>query len=297
MKNILIVLLFSISINVNAQERINKDSPNISKNVLSELSKAQGFMLMNNGEWFETDKFITKDNLSLSLRKTLENEKDSRFCLDNFSNFQFREIFYNGKTYIILIKKAFNGQYKYNVIKKDWIGFNRYSYVILDKEELKNKLNNINDSSINKIELSVISVPEFILDFGEKDIIREIESKIIEEDKKLKDVLEKQEEHNKQIIKRFEERGLSLDKAPIQKPSIYKFIFHIYPFKDKNIVQFVLYGYKDDPNTKIKFPFFLETYPVLESNTAPYFGTDRMFEHCYYETDYNTFIKFANFGE
>lgn len=294
MKRTLIVILLLLSINVNAQERINKDAPSISKSVLSELSKAKGFMLMNNGEWFETDKFIAKDDLSLSLRKTLESEKDSRFCIDNFSNFQFREISFNGKTYIILIKKAFNGQYKYNIIKKDWIGFNRYSYVILDKEELKNKLTRINDSSINKIELSVISIPEFILDFGEKDVIREIESKIIEEDKKLKDVLEKQEDYNQQIIKRFEERGLSLDKAPIQKNSIYKFIFHIYPFKDKNIVQFVLYGYKDDPNTKIKFPFFLETNPVLESNTAPYFGTDRMFEHCYYETDYNTFDKFVN---
>lgn len=297
MKKLLLSFFLILSTYSYTQDILDKKSPIISKNIISELSKAQGFMLMNNGEWFESDKFITKDDLSLSLRKILKNEKDSRFCLDNFSSFQFREISYNGKSYIILIKKAFNGQYKYNAIKKDWIGFNRYSYVILDKEELKNKLNNISDSSINKIELSVISVPEFILDFGEKDIIREIESKIIEEDKKLKEVLEEQENHNKQIIKIFEERGLSLDKAPIQKSSIYKFIFYIYPFKDKNVVQFVLYGFKDNPNTKIKLPFFIETNPILESNTAPYFGTDRMFEHCYYETDYNTFFKFINFGE
>lgn len=295
MKKLLLSFFLILSTYSYAQDRIDKKTPIISRNIISELSKAQGFMLMNNGEWFESDKFITKEDLSLSLRRILEDEKDSRFCLDNFSSFQFREISYNGKSYIILIKKAFNGQYKYNAIKKDWIGFNRYSYVILDKEELKNKLNNISDSSINKIELSVISVPEFILDFGEKDVIKEIESKIVEEDNKFKDEIEKQEYQNKQIIKRFEDRGLSLDKAPIQKPSIYKFIFHIYPFKEKNIVQFVLYGFKDNPNTKIKFPFFLETNPVLESNTAPYFGTAQMFEHCYYETDYNTFFKFTNF--
>jgi len=128
-------------------------------------------------------------------------------------------------------------------------------YFIINPKELE-KFADITDNSINLIEINVLQHSN-IFRYKETSYLSDIAEEINKDEKNKKNTI---------------------------------LFFHIAPYKNKNIVQFLFYYVSDGKKNIIGFAETIE-YKIYE-HIYKYFFTDDLFKKLYYETDYKTFDKF-----
>ena len=262
MKKLLLLILFFIPICLSSQDRINRVLPTISPNILSEIDSAKGWMIQKYGEWLSGDNLIPK-------QLSMENKQFARskaFCIDNFYFYQFRELNINNKNYIVLIKKSeAPGTYKYPTIREGFSIGNRINYAVFEKKDYQTNISTIKDNTINIIKIP-LSCPVGVINASD-DLDRDIS--IISE----------------KIVSSIDKETDDFDKLD--------FIIQVAPYKEKNIVQFLIYAIRNyDSFNSLEF-----LYNYINSDDEDfyrYFGENELFDYCYYEIDYNTFNNFID---
>lgn len=207
MKKIILLLIGIVWVGFNAQsqERSVKSKPKISAGTIAQLNTATGWMLNKNEEWVSLKNTIPV--CLLSEYSSLLNYEEKGLGTDNFKYYKLKELTYKTDSYYILIKQYKDGFYSYPSIKEDWISTTSYIAYVFEKAEL-DKLANIQDGVINKIEIN-------ILDYA--TIKWKPENEAIQ---------------------------LLLTKLDLENggESNTKLVFHVAPYKYKNIVQFQIYN-------------------------------------------------------
>ena len=247
-----VLSLLSLCTTVLSQDRTVKVKPIIGTKTISQLKKATGWMLNKDAEWVSLKNTIPTSTLGSKYKSLYGYEKYGIGC-DNFNFFKLKEITHNDIAYFILIKQYRSGYYKYSNIEEDWRPNISHSAYVFSKSELT-KLNSINDSQINMVEIQLIDYLDLRYT-SESEAIEEIKTKI------------------------------NLDKA-IDKTL--KLILHIAPYKEKKIVQFQIYSIEHS------FKYINGINRKNASRVKEYYLKDELFKHSYYETDYSNFNKFLN---
>lgn len=263
-KTLILTLLLMVSFsNLFSQERINKPIPTISLKINSQLTKSTGWTLNPEGQWISRSNRIPAF-IENEFKTLIDYEKDG-LGLDNFISYQMRDIKIQDSTYAILIKKYKDGYYKYSTINEGWTGYNSVEYYVFNKRDLK-KLDSIKVDTINLINIDVL-YSNNITWINNETYISDIQ---------------------KDIVKQIEEKKESAD---IEN----HLIFHIAPYKSKNIVQFQIYSSYSNYNiiggiiTEHKVKDENGTYSWDEKQI---YLTNDLFKHCYFETDLLTFNSF-----
>jgi hypothetical protein len=267
MNKISTLLIFAIlslnSINLFAQDRVSKPIPTIGTQIKGQLTKSTGWLLNPEGQWVSRPNKIASF-LENQFKSLIDYQYDG-LGFDNFISYQMRDIKIQDSTYSILIKKYKDGYYEYSEIKEGWTNYNSVIFYVFNKTELR-KLDNIVNDSINLVKLNVlysnnitwINNETYISDI-QKEIIKQIEVK--KNDKETEDYL----------------------------------VFHIAPYKAKNIVQFQIYSSYSKYNI---IGGIIKEHKVKDENgkyswdeKQIYLSKD-LFKYCYFETDYLTFNNF-----
>lgn len=251
-KGIILILLVFLSITFFAQERVSAIKPVFAGKASSELKKATGWMYNPEGKWVSLKNTIPV-HISSEHNSLLKYEKRG-LGVDNFITYEFRFLTVNGKEYISLIKYFRDGYYRYSNIEEDWNPTKSCIAYVFEKNELE-KFMSLQDGAINLISIDLVSMVTLRY-----------------EDKPLKYL------HNK----------INIDAKQLEGQ---KLIFHLAPYKDKNIVQFQIYSMKG-----LSVSGVVQQHILLDSQETLYM-TDNLFKHCYYESDYKSFMGFLYLGK
>ncbi len=265
---ILIILSLLFTQTFFSQERVNKSIPIIGTKINSQLTKATGWLLNPEGQWISRTNKIP--SFIENQYKILIDFEFNGLGIDNFISYQLRDVKIQDSTYAILIKKYKDGYFKYSSIKEGWTAYNSVDYYVFDKKELS-KLDSIRNDTINLVRINVL-YSKSIEWINNATYISDIQKEI------LKQVEETKSKYNA-------ENSL---------------IFHIAPYRKKNIVQFQIYS-SYGSNDLINGVF--SEYKVTDPNgkyswdTKKIYLTDELFKYCYFETDVLTFNNFLKIGK
>jgi len=234
-------------------ERASIPLPRIATTPSMSLTKATGWGLHENGQW------ISKANKIPALTETVDE-------VDNFVSYDFRDIRINDTLYTLFIKKYKTGWWTYPHIYSGWNSTIDGEFFVLKKSDIDSI--NITNDSINLIKIKALYWGGFdnvaySRQWNETICINKIKTDI-----------------TKQISEK--------------KTCDMTLVLHIAPYKNKNIVRFQIYslsGYNSvwtvsnayepkDPNGKYSW------------DKLKIYGTNTLFDYCYYEIDYLTFSKF-----
>jgi hypothetical protein len=249
-----IFLMFVSMIAVGQSERTSVALPVIANTPKTTLLKANGWGLHENGQW------ISEQNKIPALTETVDE-------VDNFVSYDLRDIRINDTLYTLFIKKYKTGWFTYPSIYSGWNSTIDGEFFVFKKSDI-DSLKIIGDS-INLIKIKTLYWGGFdnvaySRQWNESVCMNKIKTDI-----------------TKQISGK--------------KVSDMSVVFHIAPYKSKNIVRFQIYSlsgaynlvwsisneYKPkDPNGKYSW------------DELKIYGTNKLFEFCYYEIDYSTFDKF-----
>jgi hypothetical protein len=272
MKNTSTLLILSIltlkSVILFSQERVSKPIPIIGAKVKGQLTKSTGWLLNPESQWVSRPNKIP--SFIENQYKTLIDYEYDGLGFDNFISYQIRDVKIQDSTYSILIKKFKDGYYKYSSIKEGWTNFNSVLFYVFNKNELR-KLDDVVNDSINMIKINVlysnnitwINNETYISDI-QKEIVRQNDEK--KSDKEIEECL----------------------------------VFHIAPYKTKNIVQFQIYSSNIKYNIIggiIKEHMIKDENGKYSYNEKQIYLSKDLFKYCYYEVDYltfNNFIKITN---
>jgi hypothetical protein len=263
MPKLLFILLLIYASSALGQTRTNFQLPKINPVISAQLTTAKGWINNPEGQWISRPNRIPY--FIENQHKILIDYERHGLGMDNFIFYQLRKINIYDSTWYILIKKYKDGYYRYPTIKKGWIPSNSYYFFVFGSDELK-KLDSIQDGKRNRIVLAPFT--QGALEFSnDATFLKDLEKEIA---KQLKD-------------ETYTEGEL---------------IFHIAPYKNKNIVQFQIYGWND----RLSYPPSVlvehkgkEKIGDYTHDTAEIYNTDSLFDHCYFETDYKSFSNFIKF--
>ena len=253
MRNYLLILLtIIVSINIYSQERKNTPLPQISYNPSSQLTFAKGWRLQKNGQWISRNNRIVEEVEPQF--KILIDAGNTGLGTDNFISLQFHDLTYNEKKYKILIKKSRGGYYEYPSIYEGWTNTVSYNYAIFDKDILMSELSKIENGIVNTIHIKPLKL--MVADTFGTSIFKFIASDLAENG-----------------FKNVNEPDNSSDMC-----------FQIAPYKEKKIVQFIIYD-------------------ITESSYGEYWGyrflvgstNENDIKNIYYETSYEGFNRFIKF--
>lgn len=248
-KNILILLAIIVSINIYSQERINVPLPKISYNPSSQLTFAKGWRLQKNGQWISRNNRIAEEVEPQF--KILIDAGSTGLGTDNFISLQFHDLTYNGEKYKILIKKSRDGYYEYPSIFEGWTNTISYNYAVFDKDTLISELSKIENGIVNTIHVKPLKLMKANT-FG-SSIFKFIASDLAE-------------------------NGFKNSNEPDNSSDMY---FQIAPYKEKSIVQFIIYDI-----TKSLYGTYWG-YRFLSGST-----NESDIKNIYYETSYEVFNRF-----
>lgn len=162
-----------------------------------------------------------------------------------------------------LRRVSYEGKTYFLLLKRYRDGYYKYETIEEDWREYEsflayvftqeglNKIKKAVDGKVNKIQIDVIGVVE-VRWSDESEALDVITSKIDWTDRS---------ENDKRLI------------------------MHIAPYKQKNLVQFQIYS------SYSRFNIIGGIANEYKKGTKQVYGTDELFEHCYYEVEYNDFIK------
>lgn len=249
---ILISMVF-FTISFFAQERVTAIKPVFAGKASSELKKATGWMYNPEGKWVSLKNTIPV-HISSEHNSLLKYEKRG-LGVDNFITYEFRLLTISGKEYISLIKYFRDGYYRFEHIKEDWTPTKSCVAYVFEKKEIE-KLKALKDGEINLISIDLVSMATV---HHESKPLKYLPGKIDFDDKMSGNT---------------------------------KLIFHIAPYKNKNIVQFQIYAVKGLYVSGVTKEYIL--FDPKTVKTQKIYMTDDLFKHCYYESDYNSVMSFLN---
>lgn len=267
MKFTAIFLSFSILLFKNvilySQERISKPIPVIGTQIKGQLVKSTGWLLNPEGQWISRPNRIPS-YLDNNFKTLLDYEYEG-LGIDNFISYQIRDIKIKDSTYSILIKRYKDGYYKYSAIKEGWYNYNSVVFYVFSKNEWV-KLDRIVNDSINLIKVNYL-YSNSIDWINNETYISDIQ---------------------KEIVKEIDKKGDNEEGAKF-------IIFHVAPYKKKNIVQFQIYSSYSKYNI---IGGIIKEHEVQDENGKYSFDkkklylTNDLFKYCYYEIDFTTFNNF-----
>jgi len=264
---LILVKLTLISMNLFSQDRVSKPIPIIGAQIKGQLTKSTGWLLNPESQWVSRPNKIP--SFIENQFKTLIDYEYDGLGVDNFISYQMRDIKIQDSTYSILIKKYKDGYYKYSSIKEGWTNYNSVMFYVFNKTDLR-KLDDVVNDSINLIKINTL-YSNSITWINNETYISDIQ---------------------KEIAKQIDE------KKSDKEPKNY-LVFHIAPYKTKNIVQFQIYS------SYIRFNIIsgiIKEHKIKDENgkyssdEKKIYLSKNLFKYCYYEVDYltfNNFIKIA----
>jgi len=99
---------------------------------VSNLKKAKGWMLQNNGEWVSAPNKIPYDKTVKSSKS-----KDFRLGKENFSSLELSPIFFNKRSMVLFLVYYEEGKYEFPIIKSGWKTYKAVYYYVFEKEKLR----------------------------------------------------------------------------------------------------------------------------------------------------------------
>jgi hypothetical protein len=264
MKTMMMTLMMSLMTMVSyGQDRVNTSVPKIQTQINGQILKSKGWLLNPEGQWISRQNRIPSF-IENQYKSLIDYEKDG-LGIDNFISYQFRDVKIKDSLYTILIKRYKDGYYKYSSIEEGWTNYNSVLFYVFSKSEL-DKFNTIKNDSINQIKISILYSNSLIW-VDDATYISDIEKELV-----------KQINTNKEAGDDY-------------------LVFHIAPYKDKNIVQFQIYASCNDSKYKMILGI-IKQHKIKDENgkyswdTKQIYGTNELFNYCYYEVDYLTFSNF-----
>lgn len=244
-----------------SQERVNYQLPKIGKVVLGKLETATGYVYNPEGQWISR-----KNRIPTYIEnqfKSLIDYEAYGLGIDNFIQYQIREITINQEHWIILLKKYRSGYYRYRSIQKGWTPHNSISYFVFSKEDF-NSISTFQNSEQQffKVKLYVDGTIDLL---NEATYISDIEKAV---GKSVKDEIKSKNE----------------------------IVFQFALYKQKKIAQFQIYSW----DTELQYPLVRMEYKVskkgsesLADEESVYY-TEKLLQYCYFEADYSAFVSFLN---
>ena len=264
---LVLILLMLNSASLISQDRVSKPIPKIGSKISGQLIKSTGWVLNPESQWVSRPNRIPSF-IENNYKSLIDFEYDG-LGLDNFISYQIRDIKIQDSTYSILIKKYKDGDYKYRSIKKGWINYNSLMFYVFNKSELS-KLDYLVNDSINLVKLDVLYWNSLTI-INNETYISDIEKEIV-----------------KQIDKKTDD----------SRSKVY-LVFHISPYKKKNIVQFQIYSTYGG----ILIGGMIKEHKIKDENgrfawdQKRIYLSNELFKNCYYEVDYLTFNSFIKIIE
>ncbi|GHE65074.1 hypothetical protein [Roseivirga thermotolerans] len=252
MKKLLLILL-TLPFTAFAQERISRDKPQVSFENIGELKEATGWMLNPEGDWVSLQNTIPV-YLSGEYKSLLTYEQYG-LGTDNFISYELREGSFGNQEFYVLLKKFRSGYYNYPTIKEEWRSNESIYAYVFAKSEL-NKISTVKFDQINMVEINLLDMVELRYVSRDENPIELIESKM--------DI-----PGNSKLMDKF------------------SLVLHFAPYPDKGIIQFQIYA-KYGKSGSIVSGIVSEHKP----GNAKIYLKEKLFEHCYYETDYANFLNF-----
>jgi hypothetical protein len=232
-------------------ERKNTEFPKIQTIPTRILTKAKGFALNESGQW-------------VSAQNKIPYPKPTQEEIDNFVSYDLRDIKINDTLYCLFMKKYNTGWFTYPALMEGWNNTVEAEWFVLKKAEIDSV--KIFNDSINYIKLTPIhqgfvETAYYHKKWNNATYIAEIQNSIA-----------------KQLIDKEEVYG--------------DLIFHIAPYKSSNIVRFNFYSlFLSSPSMISNEYKPKDPKGKYSSNELKIFGTNILFDYCYYETDLLSFEK------
>lgn len=175
MKNSILYIVFvALSINVYAQQRVNKPIPIINEASRGSLiEEITGWSYSLDGRWISQDMTIPKR--ILYKQKTQDKSPQTELGIDNIKNLHLHEIYYDEDTLFLLVKLYDDGYYKFPRTKTGWKSQTSLYYFIFPKSDLT--LAELSDSAAHRLKFKLIDSGE-IKDISKKKYLAPIESKM-----------------------------------------------------------------------------------------------------------------------
>ena len=153
-----IVFLLFVSLQLSAQQRVNKPLPIISKKPSSVLKKnISGWCKSIDGQWVSKKKTIPARLNSFD--KKGYRKRYNKVGLDNFKDFRIYPVISGQDTLILLTKRFKDGFYKYRKSRKGWKTTRKCHYYIFNKHEL-DKLDALEDSLVQIVDFKLLDEGE-----------------------------------------------------------------------------------------------------------------------------------------
>lgn len=249
-----LTLLIFYSYKPFAQERVSRKPVELIP--ASYLTNATGWMLSPSGQW-ESAKNKIPYRLEAEY-SSLKNRGTYSLGTDNFKKFNF----YTAKTpaneFVVFTKTYTEGRYRYQNIREGWFDGTYTKAFAIELNEIK-KLSDIKDGKVNRITLTAF-------DYMEVRMKRPAMA--------LTDI----------------KQNIALSGTKNREALLH---FEIAPYKDKQITQFNIFD-----TTKMRIgDISLDTIGVRNNpyiDDKSIFGSEELFEHCYYETQHTLFSQFIN---
>ncbi len=113
----------------------NMNFSTISK-VHSRLLNATGWAMMDNGKWLSG-----KNKIPFTSSKTNKNETEKiKLGEDNFIAFELKKVLIQNKQYNILVKKYYDGEFEFPMLKEGWRKFQSLTFYVFESGQLEKVL-------------------------------------------------------------------------------------------------------------------------------------------------------------
>lgn len=253
MKKISILFFTFIVIKSYSQvDRVNAELPKIQLTSTKVLTKSMGYSYNESGQWVSAENKIPYPN-------------NTQVEIDNFVSYDFREIKIKDSLYTLFMKKYNTGWHTYPSIKEGWNNTISAEWFVLEKrkiDEIKVYSDSINLIKLNSIYHGWIDNAPMHKKWNNSTYISEIQNEISKQ----------------QIQGKGDNTSLVLHILPYKSKNLVRYNF--YSLSPYNSVWMISNNYEPkDPNGKYSF------------STLKIFGTNILFNYCYFETDIISFGK------
>lgn len=155
MKQVFTIFILISTLITYSQNREDDKLPIISKDIIGQISSANGWKKNQYGKWVTNKNKIPYD-IEQQYKSLINYEVyalgDNR---QNFISYQLYDIKIKDSIYSLLVEKYRDGFYRYESISEGWQNSNSYKYYVFNKKDLE-ELKKTNDDSIHSFEIKLL---------------------------------------------------------------------------------------------------------------------------------------------